>query len=422
MSEADTPHQHRRTPMLARDPEESNRASTPLELLFDLTIVVAFAQAATLMSQLLSEGHIGSAILGFAFAVFAICWAWVNYSWLASAFDNDDWLFRLATMVQMVGVLILALGLPPWFSSIDSAATMDNSVVVAGYVVMRLSTIWLWLRVARHNPRWRRTARTYAGLIAIAQVAWIIQIVIEPPMLVTLVVTAVLILFEMSIPIVAERNEPTPWHPHHVAERYSLLIIITLGEVVSGTITSISAVVTEKGWTAQAGLVTLGGVALALGLWWVYFTLPWGHLLARRWRRAFVWGYGHMALFGCLAATGAGLQVAASVTHGSSTLSVTGAMLSLTVPVALFLVLLLVLYCLLRRDVAGVHIAILIAALAVLVAAIVAVALGANLGAGILVTALATIVVVLGYETVGQRPTRRDTTSPRADALRRSEG
>src|SRR5699024_113852 len=122
MSEADTPHQHRRTPMLARDPEESNRASTPLmvrsnrssrrvgsnrastplELLFDLTIVVAFAQAATLMSQLLSEGHIGSAILGFAFAVFAICWAWVNYSWLASAFDNDDWLFRLATMVQMV--------------------------------------------------------------------------------------------------------------------------------------------------------------------------------------------------------------------------------------------------------------------------------------------------------------------------------
>src|SRR5699024_351186 len=70
----------------------------------------------------------------------------------------------------------------------------------------------------------------------------------------------------------------------------SLLIIINLGEVVSGTITSISAVVTEKGWTAQAGLVTLGGVALALGLWWVYFTLPWGHLLARRWRRAFVWG------------------------------------------------------------------------------------------------------------------------------------
>src|SRR5699024_7180205 len=106
MSEADTPHQHRRTPMLARDPEESNRASTPLELLFDLTIVVAFAQAASLMAQLLSEGHIGSAILGFVFAVFAICWAWVNYSWLASAFDNDDWLFRLATMVQMVGVLI----------------------------------------------------------------------------------------------------------------------------------------------------------------------------------------------------------------------------------------------------------------------------------------------------------------------------
>src|SRR5699024_8497452 len=180
MSEADTPHQHRRTPMLARDPEESNRASTPLELLFDLTIVVAFAQAATLMSQLLSEGHIGSAILGFAFAVFGICWAWINYSWLASAFDNDDVIFRLATMVQMVGVLVLALGLPQLFASIGTGAPLDNSVLVAGYVIMRLSTIGLWLRVARHNRRWRRTAGTYAALIAVAQVGWIVQIVIFP--------------------------------------------------------------------------------------------------------------------------------------------------------------------------------------------------------------------------------------------------
>ena len=49
---------------------------------------------------------------GFAFATFAVVWAWMNYTWFASAYDTDDWLFRLATMVQMVGVIILALGLP----------------------------------------------------------------------------------------------------------------------------------------------------------------------------------------------------------------------------------------------------------------------------------------------------------------------
>src|SRR5699024_3018064 len=364
---ATAPH-HRLRAMVGRPTDEPHRASTPLELLFDLTIVVAFAQAGAQLAHLLQTEHTGAAIGAFAFAVFGICWAWINYSWLASAFDNDDVIFRLATMVQMVGVLVLALGLPQLFASIGTGAPLDNSVLVAGYVIMRLSTIGLWLRVARHDGRWRRTAGTYAALIAVAQVDCIVQIVIFPSISVTVIITVVLALFEVSIPMIAERIEATPWHPHHVAERYSLLIIITLGEVVAGTITSISAVVAEKGWTVQAGLVALGGVALALGLWWVYFALPWGELLARRRRRAFVWGYGHMALFGCLAATGAGLQVAATGTHGASTLSTAGAVVSLAVPVGLFLILLLVLYSLLRRALAGVHVAILVAALAVLVA------------------------------------------------------
>ena len=35
----------------------------------------------------------------------------MNFTWFASAFDTDDWFFRLTTMVQMVGVVVLALGL-----------------------------------------------------------------------------------------------------------------------------------------------------------------------------------------------------------------------------------------------------------------------------------------------------------------------
>ena len=81
----------------------------------------------------------------------------MNYSWFASAYDTDDWAFRVATMVQMVGVIILALGLPQVFHSIDADTIIDNSGTVAGYVVMRLSMIFLWLRAARQDqPReWR---------------------------------------------------------------------------------------------------------------------------------------------------------------------------------------------------------------------------------------------------------------------------
>jgi low temperature requirement protein LtrA len=94
---------HRFRRMTGRDPEEPHRAATPLELLFDLTLVVAFSQAGTQTAHLLELGHYAPAVGAFAFSVFAICWAWINCSWPASAFD-DDVFFRVATMAQMMGV------------------------------------------------------------------------------------------------------------------------------------------------------------------------------------------------------------------------------------------------------------------------------------------------------------------------------
>ena len=102
---------HHRRRFSGRDPDEAHRAATPLELLFDLTFVVAFGIAANELAHYLADGHVWPGILGFVFATFAVSWAWINYSWFASAYDTDDWVFRLATMVQMVGVIVLALGL-----------------------------------------------------------------------------------------------------------------------------------------------------------------------------------------------------------------------------------------------------------------------------------------------------------------------
>ena len=76
--------------MRGRDPRERGRAATPLELLFDLVFVAAFAQASEQAAHLVAGGHYASAALGFAFVAFAVCWAWVNFAWFASAFDTDD--------------------------------------------------------------------------------------------------------------------------------------------------------------------------------------------------------------------------------------------------------------------------------------------------------------------------------------------
>ena len=64
----------------------------------------------------------------------------------------------------------------------------------------------------------------------------------------------------MAGPLVAERKGGTPWHAHHIAERYGLLVIITLGEGIIGTVASINAVVHgEEGWTVDAALVAVRG-------------------------------------------------------------------------------------------------------------------------------------------------------------------
>src|ERR1700743_623221 len=100
---------HERRRFSGRDPEEEHRASTPLELLYDLTIVVAIGTAADQLADFIAERQLAAGIGGFAFASFAVTWAWLNYSWFASAYDTDDWVFRLATLVQMVGVIVLSL-------------------------------------------------------------------------------------------------------------------------------------------------------------------------------------------------------------------------------------------------------------------------------------------------------------------------
>lgn len=59
-------------PMTARDPGESHRPSTPLELLFDLCFVVAIAQAATSLHNAEHHGSPTAAVAPFLMVFFAI--------------------------------------------------------------------------------------------------------------------------------------------------------------------------------------------------------------------------------------------------------------------------------------------------------------------------------------------------------------
>ncbi len=396
------PLRHALSRMGGRDPHEQHRAATPLELFFDLTFVIAFSVAGSQFAHTVAENHVGAGLIGFAFAMFGVLWAWINFSWFASAYDTDDWIFRIVTMVQMVGVLILTMGIEPLFQSLLEGEYVNNGVLVLGYVVMRVALIFQWLRAARQDPQRRKTCLTYASLLAVAQVGWVVVVFVKTDIPTTFLIYAPLFVLEMAAPLIAERRVKTPWHAHHIAERYGLLAIIALGECLIGAIETLRSIVALHGWTLDAALVGLGGTGLAFTMWWVYFILPAGQALHLRRNHAFTFGYGHMIIFASIAATGAGLHVMAYYIDHEAHISAAAAVASVAIPVAVFKVTLTWIY----GSLLGVNRANLMLTFLVLVAAAAAVALAAvNVPVTIclLVILAAPAAAILEDELVGHR-------------------
>jgi low temperature requirement protein LtrA len=392
--------------MSGRDPHEPHRAATPLELLFDLTFVIAFGVAASQFAHSLASGHVESGLISFTFATFSVCWAWINFSWFASAYDTDDWVYRLTTMLQMVGVLVLALGIPQVFSSIGSGAHVDNRVLVAGYVVMRVAMVIQWLRAAAQDPGRKSACLTYAATITVAQVGWIAIAIVDSSVGVTFLLFVVMVAIELSGPLIAEKRKGgTPWHAHHIAERNGLLTIIALGEGVVGTVASLSAMVAEHGWTADAALVAVAGTGLTFGMWWVYFVVPAAHLLHAHRDRSFGYGYLHIAVFGSIVATGAGLHASADFIQHHSAMSSVGTVLAVASPVGVYIGAVYGTYISLTRAWDGFYAVVVLVTLALLGTAVALASAGISTPLCLLVVTAAPAAVVASYEWRGHHRT-----------------
>jgi low temperature requirement protein LtrA len=314
-------------PMQARRPDEEHRASTPLELLFDLCFVVAVAQAALELHHAVAEDHLGSGLLGYLTVFFAIWWAWMNFSWFATAFDTDDVAYRLTTLVQIAGGLVLAAGVPASFERGDFA------IITWGYVIMRLAMVVQWLRAAAADPTHRPISLAYAVGITVVQALWLLRLLLPDGLLVPAFL--VLVVAELAVPVVAERRGQPVWHPEHIAERYGLFTLIVLGESVLSVSVALEAAF--DGAEHPIGLISLGvaGLVILFSMWWIYFEQP-GHERLTSLKASLRWGYGHYLVFAATAATGAGLAVAVDVDRHVAHVGNVTAALATTVPVAVF--------------------------------------------------------------------------------------
>ena len=320
----------------ARDRDQRHRASTPLELLFDLCFVVAVAQAGTQLHHALGAGHAVAGLVGYVTAFVALWWAWMGFTWFASGYDTDDVWYRLLTAVIIAGSLVLAAGVPAAFDG-------DFTTATVGYVVMRVGLVGQWGRVALRYPPARTQAVRYVVGISICQAGWLARLALPHLVGLTgpgLAVWALLVAAELSVPVWAERAPGARrWHPDHIAERYGLFALIVLGESVAAATVAVQQGIADHGVTAGLLWLAVGALLLVLGEWWLYFDHPAGAALRAVPRLAFRWGYGHFAVFAALAAVGAGLQVAADTT-GHDRPGARTAALAVAVPVAGYLLVL----------------------------------------------------------------------------------
>ncbi len=291
-------------PIAARDPDEHHRTSTTLELLFDLISVIAIAAVTAGLHHAISEGHGLEALPRFVFLFLAIWWAWMNVTWFASAFDSDDTPYRLLIMVIMCGELIFAGGAAHIF------VTFDFSFGLLGWIVMRFGMVGLWLRAAAGSWEYRTTCLRYAGGITIAQIAWTMTYFIAAPASIAFYAFgAACFMIEFAVPPFAEGARATPFHRHHIIERYGLLMIISLGEIMLSVAHGFGALF-EQHPSVGAAIVPFAALVIVLSVWWVYFCEE-DHLPTTDFGTALIWGYGHVFIFMATAALGA--TIAASV-------------------------------------------------------------------------------------------------------------
>ncbi|MBN9239218.1 MAG: low temperature requirement protein A [Micrococcales bacterium 70-64] len=382
-----------RTRVRARDITENHRVSSPLELLFDLTFVVAISSLVTQLVHAVAEGHAAEVVGPFLMVFFAIWWAWNQFTWLASAYDNDDVPYRVLTMVQMGGVLVLAAGVPSAF------AVQDFGAITLGYLIMRLGLLGTLIRTMVDDPESRPNAQRYVIGISLVQVGWLLRLFFVPNEYIVpaFIVLAVL---ELLVSPWADRAGSLAWHPHHIAERYGLFAIILLGESVLAVTVAVQEAIVE-GVDASLVVVAVSGLVLLFTLWWLYFSEPAAEGLVRNRDKSYIWGYGHYAVYASLAAIGAGLEIGVKAVTHHTEIGDVAAGYAVAIPLAVFLLLLWLLHAPLG-PVSIPPVATVIASAAILVAPLTAAGVGI-LGSTVLMTLITVALLIAAFARARRR-------------------
>jgi low temperature requirement protein LtrA len=225
---------------------------TPLELFFDLVFVLAITQCTALMAA--SPDWAG--IVRGLFVLTVLWWTWAGYAWLTSVVDPEEGAVRIVIFAAMAAMLVAALAVPGSFDD-------DALAFACAYAIVRIAHIGLFLIASRDDQQLRRSVTGLAVSTAIG--ISLLTAASAADGVVQASLWGVAILLDLGLPFLFWAEG---WRlvPAHFAERHGLILIIALGESIVAIGVGSNAVV-----DVTVVVVATLGIAIAAGLWWVYF-------------------------------------------------------------------------------------------------------------------------------------------------------
>jgi low temperature requirement protein LtrA len=242
---------------VATEAIEEERRTSPVELLWDLVFVFAVTQVTTLLSRDLSWAGLGRSMLVLAL----VWWAWSAFVWAANAQATTSPTLRLVLLLAMVLTFVAGLALPHAFDS-------EAPVFAAAYAAVRFLHLALYADASRKGNASRAAIAGFAITVAIGMALLVAGSVAGGTAQVVLWTLAAAIDYAGPAWLTRERLRGLQHVAvAHFAERYSLFVIICLGE----SIVAIGVGASEERFDAQLVAGVGLGLLITVALWWTYF-------------------------------------------------------------------------------------------------------------------------------------------------------
>lgn len=247
--------------LTAETSREGDRA-TPLELFFDLIYVFAFTQ----VSALMAEGHDGISVVQGLVILALIWWSWTSYTWLANQAHADRGIVRIGILLAIALMFLVSLVIPEAYDDLEGGLFAPMVFVVC-LVVVRLVHAVVYIVAAGPDDGLRRQIiLSMTTALVPSSALLVIGALVGAPYQVWIWLVAI----ALDLGLVYLTSRGGNWRLNsvtHFSERHGLVVILALGE----SVVAIGIGVAHEPVSTAIIIGSVLSVALAVGLWWVYF-------------------------------------------------------------------------------------------------------------------------------------------------------